>query len=64
MLKEIKTILKEKDFKKLKILLSLNSLTFFFEFLSISSIPIFVTVLINPQLILKQNFRIRFFIFS
>ena len=54
MLQNIKVILEEKNYKKFKIIVFLNSMVFFLELLSIASIPIFVTTLVNPSFVVEK----------
>lgn len=63
MISKISQILKEKDFFKLKIILFLNFLTFFLEFISLGSIPIFVSFLVNTSTSLEklENYGINYF---
>ena len=53
MLQNIKVILEEKNYKKFKIIVFLI-LWFFLELLSIASIPIFVTTLVNPSFVVEK----------
>ena len=54
MLKKIYIILEKKLSLKLNIVIFLNSLSFIFEFLSISSLPIFVSSLIKPDYTIEK----------
>ena len=47
--KKIKYILGKKAENNLKVMVLLNSFNFIFEFLSISSLPIFASALIDPN---------------
>jgi len=54
MLKKLSTILSAKALRKAKLILALNFLMFILETLSIISIPLFATVLIDPTLVLNK----------
>ena len=54
MLKKLSTILSAKELRKFKLILALNFLMFILETLSIISIPLFATVLIDPTLVLNK----------
>ena len=47
MIYKISKIFEKKDFLKFKIILLLNFLTFFLEFVSLGSIPVFVGIIID-----------------
>ena len=54
MLKKLSTILSAKELRKFKLILALNFLMFILETLSIISIPLFASVLIDPTLVLNK----------
>ena len=54
MLNKISNILESKDLNKIKILIFFNSLMFILEFLSIGSIPIFMSILIAPDFLTNK----------
>ena len=54
MLKKLSTILSAKALRKAKLILTLNFLMFILETLSIISIPLFASVLIDPTLVLNK----------
>ena len=54
MLKKLSTILSAKELRKAKLILTLNFLMFILETLSIISIPLFASVLIDPTLVLNK----------
>ena len=54
MLKKLSTILSIKELRKYKLILLLNFLIFILESLSIISIPLFASVLIDPNLVLNK----------
>ena len=54
MLKKLSTILSAKELRKGKLILTLNFLMFILETLSIISIPLFASVLIDPTLVLNK----------
>ncbi len=54
MLKKLSAILSTKELKKWKLIVLLNFLIFLLETLSIISIPLFVSVLIDPNLVLNK----------
>jgi len=54
MLKKLSTILSAKEFRKFKLILALNFLMFILETLSIISIPLFASTLIDPTLVLNK----------
>ena len=54
MLKKLSTILSAKDSRKFKLILVLNFLMFILETLSIISIPLFASTLIDPTLVLNK----------
>ena len=51
---KIFSLLNKKKKFELKLIFFLSSIYFFLEFASLSSIPVFVGILINPELILKK----------
>ena len=54
MLKKLSTILSAKELRKFKLILALNFLMFILETLSIISIPLFASTLIDPTLVLNK----------
>lgn len=52
MLKKLKHILYKKDYNQFKFVLLLNSLMFFLEFVTIASVPLFVTSILNPEIVI------------
>ncbi len=64
MINKIKSILKNKDKVKLNLILFLNFLTFFTEFVSLGSIPIFVALIIDASFIIEKFESFNFFYFS
>ena len=54
MLKKLSTILSAKELRKFKLILTLNFLMFILETLSIISIPLFASTLIDPTLVLNK----------
>jgi len=64
MISKIKNILSNQDKFKLNFILFLNFLTFFTEFISIASIPIFVTLIIDSSFVLEKLENYNFFYFS
>ncbi len=60
---KISRILEKKDFVKLQLIFLLNFLTFFFEFISLASIPLFVSFIFELETVLNkfENFGIYFF---
>ena len=54
MLKKLSTILSAKELRKFKLILALNCLMFILETLSIISIPLFASTLIDPTLVLNK----------
>jgi ATP-binding cassette, subfamily B, bacterial PglK len=54
MLNKISNIIESKDLNKIKILILFNSLMFILEFLSIGSIPIFMSILIAPDFLVNK----------
>ena len=54
MLKKLSTILSAKELRKFKLIFALNFLMFILETLSIISIPLFASVLIDPTLVLNK----------
>ena len=63
MIFKISKIFKEKDFLKFKIILLLNFLTFFLEFISLASIPVFVGTIIDSTTSLSKFEKYGIFIF-
>lgn len=61
---KIKEILKKKDLFNFKIIIILNFLTFFLEFISLSSIPVFVALIIDSTAIIQQFEKYGIFYFS
>ena len=56
MLKNLNSILEKKDQLKLKFIFVLNSMMFFLEFITLASVPFFVTSVLKPEIvILKFN---------
>tara|TARA_X000001036_G_scaffold148782_1_gene141387 strand:- start:1062 stop:2783 length:1722 start_codon:yes stop_codon:yes gene_type:complete len=64
MISKIKNILSKQDKFKLNFILFLNFLTFFTEFISLASIPIFVGLIIDSSFILDKFENYNFFYFS
>ena len=64
MIFKISKIFKEKDFLKFKIILLLNFLTFFLEFISLASIPVFVGTIIDSTTSLSKFEKYGIFYFS
>ena len=64
MISKISKIFTVKEFLIFKIILFLNFLTFFLEFISLGSIPVFVGLIIDSDLILKKLESYGFFYFS
>ncbi len=64
MISKIKQILSKKDKIKLNTILFLNFLTFFTEFISLGSIPIFVALIIDASLVIDKLESLNFFYFS
>ena len=64
MISEIKQILSKDDNLKLNFILFLNFLTFFTEFISLASIPIFVALIIDHSTVLDKLENYNFFYFS
>ena len=67
MLKKLDLILNNKDKLKFRFILFLNSLMFFLEFLTLASVPFFVTSILNPEIVSSKileilNFELSFFI--
>ena len=54
MLKKLSTILSAKELRKFKLILALNFLMFILETLSIISIPLFASTLIDPTLVVNK----------
>ncbi len=54
MLKQLNLILDKKNHLKFRFIVFLNSLMFFLEFISIASVPFFVTSILNPELVLLK----------
>ena len=54
MIKKLSNILSAKELKKFKLVLILNFLMFILETLSIISIPLFASVLIDPEIVLQK----------
>ena len=54
MIKKLSNILSVRELRKFKLVLVLNFLMFILETLSIISIPLFASVLIDPELVLKK----------
>ena len=61
---KIEEILKKKDSFNFKIILILNFLTFFLEFISLCSIPIFVAFIIDSATVIQQFEKYGIFYFS
>ena len=56
MLRNLNSILEKKDQLKLKFIFVLNSMMFFLEFITLASVPFFVTSVLKPEIvILKFN---------
>ena len=64
MISKIKNILSREDKFKLNFILFLNFLTFFTEFISLASIPIFVTLIIDSSFVLDKLENYNFLYFS
>ncbi len=64
MINIISQVLEKKDHFKIKIILLLNFLTFFFEFISLGSIPIFVGLIIDSGATLSRLEEYGIFYFS
>ena len=64
MISKIKKILSLEDKLKLNFILFLNFITFFTEFLSLASIPIFVALIIDSSFVLDKLENYNFFYFS
>ena len=60
----ISKVLKKEEFLKFKIILLFNFLTFFLEFISLGSIPIFVGLIIDSSTSLAKLESYGFFYFS
>jgi len=54
MLKQLNLILDKKNDFKFRFIVFLNSLMFFLEFITIASVPFFVTSILNPELVLSK----------
>ena len=64
MISKIKNILSKKDKFKLNFILFINLLTFFTEFISLASIPIFVASIIDSSFVIKKLKNYIIFYFS
>jgi ATP-binding cassette, subfamily B, bacterial PglK len=64
MISKISKIFKKGDLLKFKIILLLNFLTFFLEFISLASIPVFVAIIIDSGVILNKFEEYGIFYFS
>ena len=64
MISKISKILTVNEFLIFKVILFLNFLTFFLEFISLGSIPVFVGLIIDSNLFLKKLESYGFFYFS
>jgi ATP-binding cassette, subfamily B, bacterial PglK len=64
MISKISKIFKRADFLKFKIILLLNFLTFFLEFISLGSIPVFVGIIIDSGTTLDKFEEYEIFYFS
>ena len=64
MIYKISKIFEKKDFLKFKIILLLNFLTFFLEFVSLGSIPVFVGIIIDSGTSLNKLEEYGIFYFS
>ena len=58
MIKKIQTILSKEKFKSYRIFLLVNLINFFLEFISLSSIPIFVASIVSPDLLISKIYLI------
>ena len=64
MISKIKKIFSKKDKFKLNLILFFNLFTFFTEFLSLASIPVFVALIIDTPAVLDKFEKYNFFYFS
>ena len=60
MFKKLNYILGKGDMKRYIFFLSLNILFFLLEFISLSSLPLFVATLVNPDLVLSKIKFVKF----
>jgi len=58
MIRKIKVILSKNKFNNYKIFLIINLINFFLEFISLSSIPIFVASIVSPDLLINKIYLI------
>ena len=64
MISKNKKIFSKKDKFKLNLILFFNLFTFFTEFLSLASIPVFVALIIDTPAVLDKFEKYNFFYFS